>query len=77
MKTKIGLFLFTMLAWAGMGFAAPGASAETPKSYYNLTTHVVQAGMWGYGMGGYGMGNGSTTLVLSQGPKAWKNHSLD
>ena len=70
MKTKIGLFLFTMLAWAGMGFAAPGASAETPKSYYNLTTHVVQAGMWGYGMGGYGMGNGSTTLVLSQGSKA-------
>ena len=36
MKTKIGLFLFTMLAWASMGFAAPGDKVATPKSYYNL-----------------------------------------
>ena len=63
MKAKIGLFLFTMLVMTGMGFAAPGAAAETPKSYYNLITHVVQSGAWGYGMGG-----GTTTLVLSQGP---------
>lgn len=63
MKAKIGLFLFAMLAWTGMGFAAPGAVADTPKSYYNLITHVVQSGGWGYGMGG-----GTTTLVLSQGP---------
>ena len=63
MKTKIGLFLFTILVMTSMGFAAPGAVADTPKSYYNLITHVVQSGGWGYGMGG-----GTTTLVLSQGP---------
>ena len=36
MKAKIGLFLFTMLAWASMGFAAPGDKVATPESYYNL-----------------------------------------
>lgn len=38
MKAKIGLFLFTMLVWSGMGFAAPGDA--TPASYYNLFTYV-------------------------------------
>ena len=57
MKAKIGLFLFTMLAWTGMGFAAPGFPVtETPKSYYNLTTVYTQQGF-----------NRITTLVLSQG----------
>ncbi|MBO7513474.1 MAG: InlB B-repeat-containing protein, partial [Fibrobacter sp.] len=57
MKAKIGLFLFTMLAMAGMGFAAPGFPVtETPKSYYNLTTVYTQQGF-----------NRITTLVLSQG----------
>jgi len=56
MKTKIGLFLFTVLAWVGMGFAAPGDEVAAPKSYYNLMTVIS------------GFGN-STTLVLSQGSK--------
>ena len=59
MKAKISLFVLTMLAYSSVVFAAPGAAAETPKSYYNLTTHVVQPGMWGYGMG-----NGSLHLPL-------------
>ena len=71
MKTKIGLFLFTMLVWTGMGFAAPEGPgetpSETPKSYYNLTRGVSNPPM------------AATTLVLSQstasctgsGPMAW------
>lgn len=65
MKTKIGLFLFTMLAWAGMGFAAPTGPAETPKSYYNLIT--IQT------MGMTPMMTGTTTLVLSQGAAKCSN----
>ncbi|MBR2271917.1 MAG: InlB B-repeat-containing protein [Fibrobacter sp.] len=58
MKTKIGLFLFTMLAYGGMGFALPGD--ETPASYYNLFTFVqAQPQIFG----------STTTVVLSQGPK--------
>ena len=59
MKAKISLFVLTMLAYSSVVFAAPGAAAETPKSYYNLTT--VQT------MGMTPMMTGTTTLVLSQG----------
>ena len=54
MKAKIGLFLFTMLAFTGMGFAAPvgpGPAEETTTSYFNLKSQMVM---------------GSTILVLSQ-----------
>jgi len=61
MKAKISLFVLTMLAYSSVVFAAPGAAAETPKSYYNLTT--IQTS----GMGP--MAAGTTTLVLSQGAK--------
>ena len=57
MKAKIGLFLFTMLAMAGMGFAAPGDEVAA-TSYFNLKSQV----------NGFGM-NATTTLVLSQETK--------
>lgn len=60
MKAKIGLFLFTMLAMAGMGFAAPGDEV-TATSYFNLKSQV----------NGYGM-NATTILVLSQEAKDCK-----
>ena len=54
MKAKIGLFLFTMLTWVGMGFAGPadgpaagpGAEAKTPVTYFNLTASQSTV-MWG------------------------------
>ncbi|MBR4399041.1 MAG: InlB B-repeat-containing protein [Fibrobacter sp.] len=58
MKAKIGLFLFTMLAFAGMGFALPGD--ETATSYFNLKSQVTGAT---FGSAG------STTLILSQETK--------
>ena len=53
MKAKIGLFLFTMLVGAGMGFAAPAgpAAEEAASSYFNLKAQSM------------GM---NTTLLLSQ-----------
>ena len=60
MKAKIGLFLFTMLAMAGMGFAAPGDEVAA-TSYFNLKSQV----------NGYGM-NATTILVLSQEAKDCK-----
>jgi hypothetical protein len=60
MKAKIGLFLFAMLAWTGMGFAAPGDEVAA-TSYFNLKSQV----------NGYGM-NATTILVLSQEAKDCK-----
>ena len=60
MKAKIGLFLFAMLAWTGMGFAAPGDEVAA-TSYFNLKSQV----------NGFGM-NATTILVLSQEAKDCK-----
>ena len=59
MKAKIGLFLFTMLAFTGMGFAAPGDEVAA-TSYFNLKSQVTGA-MFG--------SSGTTTLILSQEAK--------
>ena len=57
MKAKIGLFLFTMLAFSGMGFAGPAEDAAA-TSYFNLKSQVSGVGI-----------TASTTLILSQEAK--------